>query len=41
MPLLLESPEQNAGYEEIFSLNQEVTSKDSMLNSLENLALDS
>lgn len=30
MLLLLESPEQNAGYEEIFSLNQKVTLKKSM-----------
>lgn len=41
MLLFLESLEQNAGYEGIFSLNKEVTSKESMLNVLENLSLDS
>jgi len=39
--LLLETPEQNAGYKEIFSLNQEVTTKESTLNSLGNLSRDS
>lgn len=41
MLLLLEGPEQNAGYEAVFSLNKEVTSKESMLNSLGSLSLDS
>lgn len=34
MFFILESSEQNTGYEEIFSLNQKVTSKESLLYSL-------